>query len=78
MGEEDNLVAFDGYWGKSAEGQKLPYVERVNWKVRPEASARVFSFQEKEMDAIYSIPSEYIARLQSTPVKVPEGSADLL
>jgi ABC-type transport system substrate-binding protein len=41
---------FDGYWLDGADGKKLPYLDRVEWKIIPDAATRLSALQAGTVD----------------------------
>ncbi len=40
---------FDGYWRQGADGKALPYVDRIEWRIITEASARLTALQSGDV-----------------------------
>lgn len=47
----------ENYWGKAANGDRLPYLDRLIFKIIPNKSTLLSSLQAGEIDFIHSFPS---------------------
>ena len=44
------LDRFEGYWRTDADGQPLPYLDRVEWRIMPEPGTRLTALQTGDVD----------------------------
>jgi peptide/nickel transport system substrate-binding protein len=58
--ENDNvvLVRNEAYWGKDANGNRLPYLDGVNVRFISEEKSELLSFQKGEFDMKFRVPIE--------------------
>jgi peptide/nickel transport system substrate-binding protein/oligopeptide transport system substrate-binding protein len=47
------------YWGKDAQGNRLPYVDRVEIRIVPDNSVAWLEFKKGNIDILSAIPNEY-------------------
>lgn len=65
---------FDGYWGKGADGQPLPYLDGINVRVVPDASVTLVEMRAGSID----ISAQIAARDYEAVQRVPELDTMLL
>ena len=73
-----DLVKNPNYWGKDAEGRKLPYLDGVEFLPIVEVDQRVNALQSGDIDAMHTSDPSTIAQLRDTAkggsVKLTESS----
>ncbi|MCX7829078.1 MAG: ABC transporter substrate-binding protein [Thermanaerothrix sp.] len=47
------------YWGKDAQGNRLPYLDRIEFRVVPDDSVAWLEFQKGNIDILPDVPDEY-------------------
>jgi len=63
------------YWRSDAKGNKLPYLDRVEFRPIPDTEVRMNAFENGEIDAMHVGQGEFIADLREDPdIKLIEGS----
>ena len=55
------------YWGKDADGNQLPYLDKVELHYVPESNARVLGLQNGDFDVIGSLPFNQAASVDALP-----------
>lgn len=61
-----DLVKNPNYWGKDAEGRKLPYLDSVEFRPIVEVDQRVNALQSGDIDAMHTSDPSTIAELRQT------------
>jgi peptide/nickel transport system substrate-binding protein len=66
---EDRMILTrnPNYWRKDAEGNSLPYLDRVELIVTTDVSAQVEALRGGQLDFIYNLPVEYWSILEEDP-----------
>ena len=63
------------YWRTDAEGNQLPYLDRVEFRPMPDTQSRMNALENGEIDAMHVGQGEFIADLrQDDDIKLIEGS----
>jgi peptide/nickel transport system substrate-binding protein len=70
-GQEIDLVRNQYYWLKDAQGNRLPYLDAINWKIIPDDNARVLALESGQVQVITAVPAGQFAQLKSIPHVVP-------
>ncbi len=74
-GDHVTLDRFDDYYGKDAEGNRLPYLDKIIIKFIPDPSAQIAALKAGDIDVIaYILSAESAAEIADDPrFKVLEG-----
>lgn len=76
-GSEIVLKRNPNFWLKDAKGNRLPYLDGVDWSIVKDDNARVAEIQSKQADVITAVPPAQFAQLKSAS-GVVAGEAPLL
>ena len=55
------------YWGKSEDGQALPYLDELRFEIVPDDNTRILKLQSGELDGAEFIPLSRVAELKADP-----------
>jgi peptide/nickel transport system substrate-binding protein len=66
-GSQITLERNTHFWLKDAAGQKLPYVDGVEWLIVPDANSRTLKLQSGEIDIAEDIPFNQVDALKNAP-----------
>jgi peptide/nickel transport system substrate-binding protein len=66
-GERLVLERFDAYWEAGADGQPLPYLDRVEMPYVPEGNSRVLGLRSGDFDVVEFVPYNQAAALEADP-----------
>jgi len=58
------LKRFDDYYGKDADGNRLPYLDRISFRIIPDPAVAAASVQSGEIDVTRAVPMDLLGRLQ--------------
>ena len=60
------------YWGKDDQGRKLPYLDRIVFRVMPDVTARLLAMEKGEVDyqSYPGFPAEAAKKLQESGLKI--------
>ena len=61
------LVNNPDYWDKGADGQPLPYLDKVELRYVPESNARVLGLQNGDYDVVGIVPFNQAKAISETP-----------
>ena len=64
-GSEIVLKRNENFWLKDAAGNRLPYLDGVDWKIVKDDNARVAELQAKQVDVITAVPPAQFGQLKS-------------
>ncbi len=76
-GSEIDLSRNPHFWLKDKQGNRLPYLDKVRWRIIQEDNARVFALQSGEVDVITPLPPSQVDQLKSA-AGVVVGESPLL
>lgn len=54
------LVKNENYWGKDANGNKLPYLDGISWTFIGDQKSELYKFKQNGLDLMYRLPSEMV------------------
>jgi len=60
------LKKYENYFGKDASGNKLPYVDRVTFRVVPDPAVAFASLQSGEIDCLFRVSSTDVETIKSS------------
>jgi peptide/nickel transport system substrate-binding protein len=64
------------FWLKDAAGNRLPYLDEVDWQIIKDDNARVVALQSGQVDAVTALPPAQFAQLKSSQnIKTGESTA---
>lgn len=70
------LERFDGYWGRDAAGNQLPYLDGILFTFYPDPTARTTAILTGDVDWVEYVPAVEVPALQANPdVEVTGGLA---
>lgn len=67
QGSKITLERNPHFWIKDSAGNTLPYLDKVEWFVVPDANNRVLKLQAGELDIAEDIPANQVATLKGSP-----------
>ncbi len=76
-GSEIDLVRNPYFWLTDHQGNKLPYLDGIKWKIIKDDTARVLALQSGQVDVITPLPPTQVAQL-ATNKKLVVGESPLL
>ncbi len=76
-GQEIDLKRNPYYWLKDAQGNRLPYLDAIHWKLIPDDNARVLALESNQVQVITPVPPGQYAQLKAYPHVVPGKVAAL-
>jgi peptide/nickel transport system substrate-binding protein len=76
-GSEIDLTRNKYFWLKDKQGNRLPYLDAVKWKISKDDTARVVALQSGQVDVITPVPPAQVNLLKSDK-KVTVGESPLL
>ncbi len=81
-GQELVLVRNPNYWGKDAQGNQLPYLDKIVYRAVLEDSVKMMQLTTKNADAIFNVPFNNVKALKIDPNivvdSVPAGTVHYL
>lgn len=60
------LHTFDGYWRKDDQGNRLPYLNTVTYRVLPQGSSRITNLMSGELDLVIEIPKSQTQQVKNS------------
>lgn len=70
------------YWRKDAEGRSLPYLDEIDFLVRPDEQIRMTDLNEGRIDVMHTVKPEQVLKLRETTdfkrVEYADGEKDFL
>lgn len=66
-GRELVMVRNEGWWRRDAEGVAMPYLDRVVWRVLPDAETAALSLSTGEIDFLYALPAPMAPMMAASP-----------
>ena len=67
VGVLERFVANKDYWGKDADGNRLPYVDEMDWTPTTDATVRFLTFRGGKADFIVAVDPKDFPALQREP-----------
>lgn len=61
------MVRNEGWWGRDSAGEALPYLDRVIWRVLPDAETATLALSTGEIDFLYSLPAPMASMIAASP-----------
>jgi peptide/nickel transport system substrate-binding protein len=61
------MVRNEGWWGRDGEGNPLPYLDRVIWRVLPDNETAALALSTGDIDFLYSLPPAMAPLMMADP-----------
>lgn len=69
------MVRNEGWWGRDAEGNALPYLDRVIWRVLPDNETAALALGTGDIDFLYTLPPAMAPLMMADPnITVSSGA----
>lgn len=76
-GSEITLTRNEHFWLKDDQGNRLPYLDEIKWRIIKDDGARAVALESGEVDAITAVSPSQVTQLESNP-DITLGESPLL